>query len=94
MIPYKTSRDYSRLKQLLDEGMGIVCFVAYITAWRAPDDPPIRDVCKAMKTGEGDYELFSRGVGYASYWSKYHKFTFEKLMEECNVEFIEPDKQI
>ena len=26
MIPYKTSRDYSRLKQLLDEGMGIVCF--------------------------------------------------------------------
>lgn len=41
MIPYKTSRDYSRLKQLLDEGMGIVCFVDYITAWRAPDDPPL-----------------------------------------------------
>lgn len=31
----------SRLKQLLDEGMGIVCFVDYITAWRAPDDPPL-----------------------------------------------------
>ncbi len=62
------------------------------SAGRSP--PPIRDVYKAMKTGEGDYELFSRGVGYASYWSKYHKFTFEKLMKECNVEFIEPDKQI
>jgi hypothetical protein len=26
MIPYKTSKDYKRLKELLDEGKGIVCF--------------------------------------------------------------------
>lgn len=88
--PYKTSRDYKRLKELLDEGKEIVCFVDYTTIGYTSHH---RDVCRARKT-ERDFEPYTfvaRGIQYGAYTPVYDMYSFEDYMKELNVEFIEPD---
>ena len=91
MIPYQLSRDYTLLKQLLDEGKEVVCFADY----RWSDGKRLRDVCRARCHVEDKfYDVSSRGQEYASWFGWYSKnrpdFTFEKAMEKANIEFIPP----
>ena len=65
---YKWSRDYERLRQLLDEGYEVVCLVDY-SIWNCKDSIVARDICRARKT-ENDtppylrYSFSSRGRVY------------------------------
>lgn len=91
MIPYQLSRDYTLLKQLLDEGKEIVCFADY----RWSDGKTLRDVCHARcHVKDKSYSVCSRGQEYAG-WNDWYlenqpDFTFEKAMEKENIEFIPP----
>lgn len=84
-IPYKTSRDYKRLKELLDKGYQIVCFVDY--KWS--DQSVVRDICiaKYINTTE-EYPFTVRGLCYMD-WSHNRKYTFDEICEAVNVEFID-----
>jgi hypothetical protein len=85
---YKTSKDYARLKELLDAGYYIVCFIRY----DASDTMTFHDICLARRIDSGDvgYEFSSRGISYLTYFPKYHNFTFEEICKTDGVEFIEP----
>ena len=91
---YKLSSDYHRLKELLDKGYIVVCFVDYDFG---DGYPPVRDVCKAKrkehsKVGYG-YSFGARGIEYVSWdsWGlKMQNYpTFEGLCEMNNIEFID-----
>lgn len=85
---YTTSRDYKRLKELLDEGKKIACFIDYVQVgytWR--------DICLARKT-KSDFEPYKfsvRGHVYAAHQPSLVPYSFEELAAAYNVEFIEPD---
>lgn len=85
---YKTSKNYARLKELLDAGHYIVCFIRF----DASDTMTFHDICLARRISSGDagYEFSSRGISYLTYFPKYHNFTFEEICETDGVEFIEP----
>lgn len=92
MIPYELSKDYSLLKELLDEGKEIVCFADYNSTVGI-----YRDICIARcHTIDKFYDVICRGIEYTSWndWYSYDnpEYTFEKSMEEYNVEFIVPTK--
>ena len=80
---YKTSRDYGRLKELLDSGYDVVCFCDY--------GNDMKDICHAFADGDW-YRLSSRGIEYCSYWPGMHRYaSFEEMCKDSDVEFIEPD---
>lgn len=82
MIPYKTSKDYKRLKELLDEGEYIVTF--YEQKW---SDGYITKGCEFAY--KDDYACHIANSTHFA-WEEDH-LPFEKLCEKYNVEFIEPD---
>ena len=92
---YKWSRDYKRLKQLLDDGYEVVCLVDY-DFWRDKKHPMSRDICRARKfdtdgRSEHDYYAFtSRGQGYGDI---YMENDFSEYCAAWNVEFIDIDKE-
>ncbi len=86
MVCYKTSKDYKRLKELLDKGYQVVCFTTY--DWG--DGDFVTDVCKATAY-DGRYQISARGIEYCSYWAGMHRYkSFEDACEHCQIEFIEP----
>ena len=99
---YKTSRDYKRLKELLDQGYEVVCFITYV--WNRPrpgedmsnhEVMMTTDVCYARLHENGEYSKYtiaSRGTEFVSYWlhGMNYNYTFEQLLEKVNIEFIEP----
>ena len=100
---YKTSKDYTRLKELLDAGKEVICFITWDFNEfhkNEPDYHPMMttDVCMARLDDKGleteNYRLSCRGTGFITYWTRYFKYnyTFEELCEFSNVEFIEPDE--
>ena len=98
---YKTSRDYKRLKELLDQGIEVVCFTTYDffrhQKGKADYRPfMVTDICKARfdKGGEGVYDKYVlgvRGTTYLEYWAGSGRCSFEQMCETEQVEFIEPD---
>ena len=100
MKGYKTSKDYKRLKELLDSGYEVVCFVTYDFNEHCKDSVgyfPLMttDLCSAKVREKGNkfenYSLSVRGCSYIEYWSNFDTYvTFEKLLDMYNVEFIEP----
>lgn len=91
---YLGSRDYPRLKQLLDEGNVIACFVDY----NFSDNIKCRDIACAKKLGCGEnveYSVGVRGIGYSSVYPCWNKrFTDQWLYdhwEYLNLEFIDID---
>jgi hypothetical protein len=84
---YKTSKDYAHLKELLDAGYFVVCFVEYDVT--PTSEYVFHDICLARKNNYG-YELGARGIGYCSLCNDLHQFTFEEMCEANGVEFIEP----
>lgn len=96
---YKTSKDYSHLRELLDQGKTVVCFTTYnFNRWH-PDQEPMMttDICvgKLLNGDSPEYKHYSfsaRGIGYGDYWPMDDKFTFEELCEAKNIEYIEPNE--
>jgi len=94
-IPYQLSKDYVRLKKLLDLGYSICCYIDY--EWsgsRKHGEQPLRDMCEAKKRGSEPkyyhYELGVRGMCYLDWWYDIKEtFSFEELCENQNVEFID-----
>jgi len=97
---YKWSRDYDRLRKLLDDGYEIICLADY-DFFRDGKHPMERDICRARKHIATNpeytaYRISSRGVGYVVYPMWEAKFTtFDNCMRQANVEFldIEEDKE-
>lgn len=94
-MTYKVSKDYKRLKQLLDEGNIVVCFIDYY--WK-PKDNMVTDIALARCSGSGEslrYSISCRGNGYfAVYPLLEANFTDEALYKALgydNVQFIDPD---
>lgn len=94
-MTYKVSKDYKRLKELLDKGDKVVCFID--NDWNRKGHI-VTDIAFARCTGIGEfmeYYIYCRGIGYLSIFpSCYRDFSDEKLYDafECdNVQFIDPD---
>ena len=89
-----------RLKELLDSGHDVVCFITY--DWNGfnkgkPDyqEMLVTDVCMARYIDEDEYSRYTfscRGNGYFEYWLKGmpYNYTFEELLESRDIQFIEP----
>ena len=104
MKGYKTSKDYKRLKELLDKGYEVVCFITYDFLWRSqePHEPMmVTDICRAKfikreQNRENDvYVIGVRGLSYITFWpnSNIYDFTFEDRCKAENIEFIEPTEE-
>lgn len=94
-MAYKVSKDYKRLKQLLDEGNKVVCFVDY--DWNRECNI-VTDIALAKCVGNGEnkeYSISSRGIEYVSIYPLwYYDFSDDRLykaFEYDNVQFIDPD---
>ena len=85
-IPYRTSKNYARLKNLVDAGHRIVCFCTY--DW--DEGYNVTDVCIAI-CNDGRYQISTRGIEYCSYWDGMARYSsFEDACKQCDIEFIEP----
>lgn len=84
MIPYKTSKDYKRLKELLDQGKMIVCFYDEIFLGHTT-----KRCIWASKV------KFQKGACYHVCCDIYdvenNMEQFFEIVEKYNVEFIEPN---
>lgn len=99
---YEWSRDYKRLKQLLDDGYEVVCVVDYYD-WH--DGTVSRDICMGRlilgSTEERDHYSFScRGICYCELypsWYKERNMTeeemFKKSATRANIEFIDIEQK-
>lgn len=86
MIPYKMSRDYTKLKQLLDEGNEIVIF--YNT--NPNNEEHIRcSLSSRIKMRDNNY-AYDIGPLILCYWH-FKKNPFEFWCEKFDVRFIEPN---
>ena len=105
MVNYKTSRDYKRLKELLDAGNEVVCFTTYDFNWARRNFPGYKplmttDICRAKfikgsVSGQEDrYIIGVRGCVFLEYWKNLYKWTFEEACESAQIEFIEPTAPI
>ena len=100
MKGYKTSKDYKRLKELLDAGYSVVCFTTYDWRWLElePHEPMmVTDVCMARllerDSEYAHYGISCRGTGFLDYWiHDTNKRSFEEECELQNIEFIEPNE--
>lgn len=82
MIPYKTSKDYKRLKELLDEGKEVICILS--TDERNPD-------CKSCSFAKKREISDKAGVYDFRIVKILGKASFEDWCEKYNIEFIEPN---
>lgn len=95
-LNYKTSKDYKRLKELLDKGYEVVCFTTYDFRWleREEHEPMwTTDVCVARKDDDPErYYFFVRGCEFTSYWPGMRRYaSFEEACEDSKIEFVEPN---
>ena len=94
-MTYKISKDYKRLKQLLDQGDKVVCFVNF--DWYRKGDI-VTDIALARVIGSGEnieYIISCRGLIYISirplWFSDFSDEKLYKVFERDNVQFIDPD---
>lgn len=87
---YKTSKDYARLKTLLDANIVVVCFINYDIS---PQTKYLfQDICIARRINQC-YQFDARGISYATWYADF-PYTFEEMCAAMGVEFIEPTKTI
>lgn len=101
-MDYKVSKDYPRLKQLMDEGHKVVCWVTYdMNGYRGDGNLLVTDVLQAFRRGEGEsltYYLSSRGFCFMEFhpgWA-FERYTEEGMFDEFktyNLQFIDPDAE-
>ena len=97
---YKVSKDYPRLKQLMDEGHKIVCWVTYDIHHDRKENKLLEtDIMQACKRGEGEnveYAVSVRGYCFLDYhpgWAC-DRYSDERMFadfETFNLQFIDPD---
>ena len=81
MNGYKTSRDYRRLKELLDEGREVVCFTELTPTERKYAHIARKQVVQGVQA----YNM-------AGFWINRTLDSFVRSCTIYDVEFIEPDK--
>lgn len=88
---YQWSRDYKRLRELLDDGHEVVCIADY----EYTDGTKDRDICRARKIvcSNSDFKRYTvaaRGIIYVDFphWQKEYN-SFEESLKEANLEFID-----
>lgn len=96
---YKLSKDYKRLKELVDDGYIVVCFVDY--SYTIDDMKRTRrDICALhhmcydnYPKGE-EYSFGGRGYCYGNLYpnDSVWKESFEEFCQGLNVEFIDIEK--
>jgi hypothetical protein len=99
MNGYITSKDYTHLRELMDQGKEVICFVRWnFNIWNKDEEPIfVTDVCIGKASCKDSpehkhYSFSSRGHGFGDYWPSLHKFTFEELCEKLELEYIEPNE--
>lgn len=98
MINYKTSKDYTHLKDLCDNGKEVICFVTWDFNRGMGEKMPTTDICtlKVLSPNSPKYKHYSflvRGHEFGDYWPSIDdRFTFEELCEHLKVEYIEPNE--
>lgn len=102
MKGYKTSKDYTRLKEIVETGQDVVCFVTWDFDFlnREKHEPWwVTDVCYCRYFPNENpkyikYSFSSRGHGFGDYWPSMdeERFTFEQYCETLQIEFIEPNE--
>lgn len=92
-MQYKVSKDYKRLKQLLDKGNSVVCFVDF-----SHGGEYITDIAYAKRKGKGKYEHYNIYYNgrlhvtiYTTWCSGFVDEKIYKMFEGGNVQFIDPD---
>ncbi len=95
-MSYKVSKDYPRLKQLLDSGHWVACWVTY--DWSRGNGHMVTDIAQAKHRGVEGYEQYSvacRGTGFDDIFPQWmENYTEEylyKSWEDMNLQFIDPD---
>ena len=91
---YKWSKDYKRLRYLLDNGYMVVCLADY--DFYKDGSPKDRDICKGTHfVCDGNhkydcYQISSRGFGYVNHYDWESDFrSFDDVCVEMNIEFID-----
>ena len=96
-MSYKVSKDYPRLKQLLDEGHKVVCWVTY--DWNRGRGYMTTDIAEAKRLGEGEYMHYMisvRGCCFNDVFPNCKEFDYTdewmfKGWKADNLQFIDPD---
>lgn len=93
---YKASEDYPRLKELLDSGEKIVCYVDYKIELSDGTQYICRDIAEARRFENPiQYSIGVRGHGYSSvypdWFRNYSEDALYKLWTYDHVQFIDPD---
>ena len=95
MLGYKTSKDYNRLRTLLDKGYEVVCFVTYDFLHGREKKPMMTtDVCIGrVLSKDSQYERYSfgcRGTTFIDHWLRLENInTFEDELKFYQLEFID-----
>lgn len=91
--PYRLSKNYTELFELISVGHEVPCFVDY--SFRDDDTRKYRDICRVRRFKEFEISFGARGIGYGDV-SSWHKENggreidaFTDLCKMLNVEFIE-----
>lgn len=95
-MSYKVSKDYPRLKHLLDNGHWVVCWVTY--DWSRGNGYMVTDIAQAKRRGSGCYECYTvscRGTVfddvYPQWFENYTEEYLYKRWAKMNLQFIDPD---
>ena len=83
---YRSSRDYTRLWQLL-QNQPIVCIADWTSFVNPDDEPPRRDICSTNYSPSYGATICCRGVTYVMGDTA---DSFAKSCQDANIEFIEP----
>lgn len=97
-MSYKVSKDYPRLKQLLDSGHWVACWVTYDWNLGFGDCFMVTDIAIAIHRGKEEYECYSvscRNTAFARVFPmEVENYTEEYLYsswKKMNLQFIDPD---
>lgn len=96
-MSYKVSKDYPRLKKLLDEGYKVVCWVTYERD--RCGGCIVTDIAEADRLGEEEYMNYNIKVREYCFWITFLNwlevdYTEEGMYKEwkaLNLQFIDPD---
>ena len=104
MKGYKTSRDYNKLKRLVEMGQDVVCFTTWdFDKYNSKPHEPMwtTDVCycRYFPNANPDYVRYAflaRGITFGDYWPRMDegKQSFEDLCKEMKIEYIEPNEEV
>lgn len=96
-MSYKVSRDYPRLKQLLNEGYRVVCWVTY--DWSRENGHWVTDIAEAKRIGKGEYMHYMvsvRGHVFSDFYPDYPGLEHDEdwmfsMWEKDRLQFVDID---